>query len=72
MKKRNCRKSNEEKALHEKAVKIRKMTDTQLCQYIDGLRDEAYEDGFNSGRNQSKPVVKKTNEIGRASWREKV
>lgn len=63
MKKRNCRKNNEEKALHEKAVKLRKMTDDQLCQYIDGLKDEAYEDGFNAGKNQEKPVVEKSNGI---------
>lgn len=63
MKKRNCRKNNEEKALHEKAVKLRKMTDNQLCQYIDGLKDESYEDGFNAGKNQAKPVVEKSNGI---------
>ncbi len=56
MKKRNCRKSEEEKAMHERAVKIRKMTDYQLCIYIDALKDNAYEDGFRDGKNQVKPA----------------
>lgn len=56
MKKRNCRKSEEEKVMHEKAVKIRKMTDYQLCIYIDALKDNAYEDGFRDGKNQAKPA----------------
>ena len=37
MKKRSCRKSNQQKEMHERAVKIRKMTDEQLCRYIDSL-----------------------------------
>lgn len=37
MKKPNCRKSNIEKEQHNRAVRIRKMTDQQLCEYVDGL-----------------------------------
>lgn len=36
-KKRNCRRTPDELRQHEKAVKIRKMTDQQLCEYISGL-----------------------------------
>lgn len=36
-KKRNCRRTPDELRQHEIAVKIRKMTDQQLCEYIDGL-----------------------------------
>ena len=36
-KKRNCRRTPDELRQHEIAVKIRKMTDQQLCKYIDGL-----------------------------------
>lgn len=36
-KKRNCRRTPDELRQHEKAVKIRKMTDRQLCEYIAGL-----------------------------------
>ncbi|MCD8355891.1 MAG: hypothetical protein LUE11_04905 [Clostridia bacterium] len=37
MKKRNCRKTAREKQQHERAVAIRKMTDEQLCKYIDDI-----------------------------------
>lgn len=36
-KKRNCRRTPDELRQHEQAVKIRKMTDRQLCEFIDGL-----------------------------------
>lgn len=36
-KKRNCRRTPDELRQHEIAVKIRKMTDQQLCEFIDGL-----------------------------------
>lgn len=37
MKKPSCRRSGTEREQHERAVRIRKMTDAQLCEYIDGL-----------------------------------
>lgn len=36
-KKRNCRRTPYELRQHETAVKIRKMTDQQLCEFIDRL-----------------------------------
>lgn len=36
-KKRNCRRTPDELRQHEIAVKVRKMTDQQLCEYIDGV-----------------------------------
>ena len=36
-KKRNCRRTPDELRQHEIAVKIRRMTDQQLCEYIAGL-----------------------------------
>ena len=36
-KKRNCRRTPDELRQHEIAVKIRKMTDRQLCEHIDRL-----------------------------------
>ena len=36
-KKRNCRRSDLEKEQHERATRIRKMTDTQICEYLDSL-----------------------------------
>lgn len=34
---RNCRRTSTEREQHERAVRIRKMTDAQLCEYIDDL-----------------------------------
>lgn len=34
MRKRNCRKTEEEIRQHETAVKIRKMTDKQICSFL--------------------------------------
>ena len=42
MKKRNCRMTGEEKNVHERAVKLRKMTDEKLVEHIDHIREEAY------------------------------
>lgn len=36
-KKRNCRRTRREKEQHETAVKIRKMTDEQICDFIDEI-----------------------------------
>lgn len=35
--KRKCRRTDEERQRHERAVAIRKMTDDQLCEYIDDI-----------------------------------
>lgn len=37
MSKHNCRRTDTERKQHERAIRIRKMTDAQLCQYIDDL-----------------------------------
>ena len=36
-KKRSCRRTELERSQHETAVKVRKMTDEQICDFIDGL-----------------------------------
>ena len=41
MKKRNCRKTNLERDQHERAVKVRKMTDEKLCEYLDQLAEQS-------------------------------
>jgi hypothetical protein len=41
MKNRNCRMTPVERQQHELAVKIRKMTDEQLCEYIDKIYNNA-------------------------------
>lgn len=49
-KKRNCRRTAYENAVHEKAVKIRKMTDRQLVQHMENREKEAWDDGFLQGQ----------------------
>lgn len=68
-KKRNCRRTTNEIIIHEKAVKMRKMTDKQLVHYVEDRVEKARSEGFNQGRNQApkhKPVSIETiiNEIG--------
>lgn len=45
MKQRNCRKTGEEKAMHEKAVRVRKMTDAQISDFI----SKTYQAGMEAG-----------------------
>ena len=40
MAKKNFQKTPLERAQHEKAVKVRKMTDSQLCEFLDTLTNE--------------------------------
>lgn len=43
-KKRNCRRSSLEKTQHDTAVKIRKMTDEQICDFIDEISNSKSND----------------------------
>lgn len=45
MKKRACRMTEEEKAMHNRAVKLKKMTDAQLCDFIDRTYGKGMEEG---------------------------
>lgn len=51
-KKRNCRRTTDENIIHEKAVKMRKMTDKQLVHYVEDRVEKARSEGFNRGRKQ--------------------
>ena len=44
MKKRSCRRTGFEQEQHDRAIRVRKMTDAQLCAYLDEL--EAVENGY--------------------------
>lgn len=44
-KKRNCRRTDEENRIHEKAVKLRKMTDEQLVRYVETQASEPDKSG---------------------------
>lgn len=68
-KKRSCRRTVDENIIHEKAVKMRKMTDVQLVHYVENRVEKARSEGINQGRAQVpeyKPanVEKIINEIG--------
>ena len=49
MKKRNCRRTREEKEIHDKATRIRKMTDEQMVRYISLENQNSYDEGYRSG-----------------------
>lgn len=43
MKKKNCRMTDLERAQYARAVQFRKMTDAQICEYLDGLLEREQE-----------------------------
>lgn len=51
--KRNCRRTEDEVRIHEKAVKMRKMTDEQLVHYVEDRVEKARSEGFNRGKRSS-------------------
>lgn len=58
-KKRNCRRTTDENIIHDKAVKMRKMTDEQLVHYVEDRVAKARSEGFHQGKLQApahKPV----------------
>lgn len=50
MSRRKCRLSPEELNIHEQAVKLRKMTDRQLVEYVSAEKTAAYDDGEFAGK----------------------
>lgn len=53
MAKRSCRRSADENKIHDKAVKIRKMTDEQLVRYVEDRVEKARSEGFNKGKEKA-------------------
>lgn len=51
-KKRSCRRTEDENKIHEKAVKMRKMTDEQLVHYVEDRVEKARSEGFNQGKQK--------------------
>lgn len=45
-KKRNCRRTVDEDRIHEKAVKLRKMTDEQLVNYVEDRVEKSQKRGL--------------------------
>lgn len=54
--KRSCRRTTDENVIHEKAVKMRKMTDEQLVHYVEDRVEKARSEGFNQGKLQTPEV----------------
>lgn len=52
-KKRSCRRTMDENIIHDKAVKMRKMTDEQLVHYVEDRVEKARSEGFNQGKKES-------------------
>lgn len=50
MKKRNCRRTQDESQIYEKAVKMRKMTDEQLVHYVEDRVEKARSEGRNAAK----------------------
>lgn len=50
MKKRNCRLTPEEREQHEQAVKLRRMTDEQICISLGEIRSTGYQAGHQQGK----------------------
>jgi len=57
-KKRACRMTEEERAIHNRAVSIRKMTYAQLCEFIDRTYGKGMEEGAKLALAQSKVQAK--------------
>lgn len=62
MKKRKCRMTAGERDLHEQVIRVRKMTDQQLVDHLQHIRDDAYAAGYAEAEAQatSSPTSEKT------------
>lgn len=56
MKKRACRMTEEEKAMHNRAIKLKKMTDAQLCEFIDHTYGKGMEEGAKLAQLHEQPT----------------
>lgn len=55
-KKRSCRRTEDENKIHEKAVKMRKMTDEQLVHYVEDRVEKARSEAHNEAKRRPKKV----------------
>ena len=62
-KRRSCRRTVDEDKIHEKAVKMRKMTDEQLVHYVEDrvekARSEGFSKGFKDGTGKARDMAEK-------------
>ena len=50
MKRRSCRRTNDENRYHDQAVRLRKMTDEQLVRYMEDRAENAKSEGVEEGK----------------------
>jgi hypothetical protein len=53
---RSCRRTEDENKIHDKAVKMRKMTDEQLVHYVEDRVEKARSEGFNQGKKATPTI----------------
>lgn len=71
-KRRSCRRTEQEDIFHDRAVKIRKMTDEQLCTYIDKTIETAYQKGLAENKHPEPSSEKSVGEFIAAIAKAKV
>lgn len=54
MSRKNCRMTEAERAAHDRAVRLRKMTDQQLCDYMDAQHSKGVDDGIKLAEEEAK------------------
>lgn len=52
-KKKNCRMTDEERAIHDRAVSLRKMTDQQLCETMDRQHSTGIDEGMRLAKEEN-------------------
>ncbi len=57
MKKKSCRRTDEERSIHEQATRVRKMTDAQLVEYLNAIRAEGRAAGRAEASGAPAPTV---------------
>jgi hypothetical protein len=55
---RSCRRTDDENKIHEKAVKMRKMTDEQLVHYVEDRVRKAESEGYGRGCSEASSSAK--------------
>lgn len=63
-KRRSCRRTAEENQWHERAVKIRKMTDEQIIRFVESEAQQKYDEGYREGLLTGRQGKKKERTVG--------
>lgn len=54
MAKKNCRMTEAERAIHDRAVSIRKMTDQQICEFVNRQYSNGMDEGIKAAKHDAK------------------